>query len=130
MDIAFTPRYKTSMAGVGALAVTAGAALLGVLIPTLANLWLTHETNAEARLFRNHEKRVAIAEEYLRAFGHTAEPSAIMLIRVVPRLKKRITPWWLRPKVSRTPLSSSSFTLTSQSAKLRSKSWTMLGRCR
>lgn len=57
------------MAGVGALAITAGATLLGVLIPTLATLWLTHESNTQTRLYRNHEKRISIAEEYLRALG-------------------------------------------------------------
>jgi hypothetical protein len=57
------------MVGVGALAITAAATLLGVLIPTLATLWLTHESNTQTRLYRNHEKRIAIAEEYLRALG-------------------------------------------------------------
>lgn len=57
------------MVGVGALAITAGATLLGVLIPTLATLWLTHESNTQTRLYRNHEKRISIAEEYLRALG-------------------------------------------------------------
>ena len=55
------------MADIGPLVITAGATLLGVLIPTLATLWNTHESNIQTRLYRNHEKRVAIAEEYLRA---------------------------------------------------------------
>jgi hypothetical protein len=57
------------MASIGALAITAGATLLGVLIPTLASLWLNHESNVQTRLYRNHEKRTAVAEEYLRAFA-------------------------------------------------------------
>ncbi len=63
------PGYKNVMADVGALAITAGATLIGVLIPTLATLWLTRESNTQARIYRNHEKRIAIAEEYLRALG-------------------------------------------------------------
>jgi hypothetical protein len=69
MDRSSALTYKATMAGIGVLAITAGATLLGVLIPTLASLWLNHESNLETRRYRNHEKRTAIAEEYLRAFG-------------------------------------------------------------
>ena len=69
MDKPSVSKYKAAMAGVGALAITAGATLLGVLIPTLATLWLTRESNTQTRLYRNHDKRISIAEEYLRALG-------------------------------------------------------------
>lgn len=69
MDKPSASKYKAAMAGVGALAITAGATLLGVLIPTIATLWLTHESNTQTRLYRNHEKRISIAEEYLRTLG-------------------------------------------------------------
>lgn len=69
MDKPSASKYKAAMTGVGALAITAGATLLGVLIPTLATLWLTRESNTQTRLYRNHDKRISIAEEYLRALG-------------------------------------------------------------
>lgn len=55
------------MASVWPSAVAAAAALLGVLIPLTFSFFRERGRAAELRQFRNHDKRRAVAEDYLRA---------------------------------------------------------------
>jgi hypothetical protein len=57
------------MASIGQSAVVAAATLLGVLIPLTFNYFHDRAQTAERRQFRNHDRRAAIAGDYLISLG-------------------------------------------------------------